>query len=185
MLILLAALSSALDYCLSSPQACEHKVELGWVCMIPKRSPTSCMTFCLIAVTHACPGQLHAGAVCPDTSLLGIICRGCLPCLQVVYMTSQPRIMGKLFTSSKQLQVVIWILVGSILAINAYMIVSVTEGLFGNTWWVDVSFVVCGLFYYSFVAYLSVGPNRFYDAVSWLRDKGQTVFSASSATLEI
>lgn len=93
--------------------------------------------------------------------------------------------MGKIFTSSKQLQVVIWILVASILAINAYMIVSVTEGLFGNTWWVDVSFIVCGLFYYSFVAYLSIGPNRFYDVVSWLREKGHTIFSASSATLEI
>lgn len=93
--------------------------------------------------------------------------------------------MGKMFTSSKQLQVVIWVLVASILAINAYMIVSVTEGLFGNTWWVDMSFVVCGLFYYSFVAYLSIGPDRFYDACGWLRDKGQTVFSASSATLEI
>ena len=66
-------------------------------------------------------------------------------------MTSQPRIMGKLFTSSKPLQVVIWVLVAAILAINAYMIVSVTEGLFGNTWWLDVSFVVVGAGYYSFV----------------------------------
>ena len=106
-------------------------------------------------------------------------------CLQVVYMTSQPRIMGKMFTSSKQLQVVIWILVASILAINAYMVVSVTESLFGNTWWVDMCFVTCGLFYYSFVAYLSIGPDRFYDVIGWLREKGQTVFSTSAATLEI
>lgn len=100
-------------------------------------------------------------------------------------MTSQPRIMGKLFTSSKQLQIVIWVLVASILAINAYMIVSVTEGVFGNTWWLDMSFLLVGAFYYSFVAYLSIGPNRFYDVVSWLRDKGHTIFSTSSATLEI
>ncbi len=106
-------------------------------------------------------------------------------CLQVVYMTSQPRIMGKLFTSSKQLQVLIWILVGAILAINAYMIVSVTEGIFGNTWWLDLSFLVVGTFYYSFVAYLTIGPNKFYSVVSWLQDKGKTVFAASSASIEI
>ena len=100
-------------------------------------------------------------------------------------MTSQARIMGKMFTSSKQLQVVIWILVASILAINAYMVVSVTEGLFGNTWWVDMSFVVCGLFYYSFVAYLCIGPDRFYHVIGWLGEKGRTVFSTSAATLEI
>ena len=100
-------------------------------------------------------------------------------------MTSQPRIMGKLFTSSKKLLVLIWILVGAILAINAYMIVSVTEGLFGNTWWLDLSFVVVGAFYYSFVAYLTLGPTKFYSLVSWLRSKGKTVFSASSASIEI
>ena len=100
-------------------------------------------------------------------------------------MTSQPRIMGKLFTSSRQLQVLIWILVGAILAINAYMIVSVTEGIFGNTWWLDLSFFVVGTFYYSFVAYLTIGPYKFYSVVSWLQDKGKTVFAASSASIEI
>ena len=100
-------------------------------------------------------------------------------------MTSQPRIMGKLFTSSKPLQVVIWVLVAAILAINAYMIVSVTEGLFGNTWWLDVSFVVVGAGYYSFVAYLTVGPDKFYTVMSWLFAKGKTLFSASSASIEI
>ncbi|DBA75856.1 TPA: hypothetical protein ACH3X1_010257 [Trebouxia sp. C0004] len=105
--------------------------------------------------------------------------------IPVVYMTSQPRIMGKLFTSSKQLQILIWTLVGAILAINAYMIVSVTEGIFGNTWWLDLSFVVVGTLYYSFVAYLTIGPNKFYSVVSWLQDKGKTVFAASSASIEI
>ena len=119
-------------------------------------------------------GKLAGGSV-TDTAMR----------MEVVYMTSQPRIMGKLFTSSRQLEVLIWILVGAILAINAYMIVSVTEGLFGNTWWLDLSFLVCGAFYYSFVAYLTVGPNKFYSIVSWLQSKGKTVFSASSASIEI
>lgn len=105
--------------------------------------------------------------------------------LQVVYMTSQPQIMGKMFTSSKQLQVVIWILVGAILAINAYMIVSVTEGLFGNTWWLDLSFVVGGAMYYSFVLYLIIGPNKFYNVVDWAKSKGESVFAASAASVEI
>lgn len=100
-------------------------------------------------------------------------------------MTSHPRIMGKVFTSSTQLQVVMWILVGAILAINAYMIVSVTEGLFGNTWWLDLCFVVVGAFYYSFVAYLTMGPDKFCSVVSWLSAKGGTVFSSSAASIEI
>ena len=105
--------------------------------------------------------------------------------LQVVYMTSQPRIMGKMFTSSKKLQVVIWVLVGAILAINAYMIVSVTEGLFGNTWWLDLSFLVGGAVYYSFVLYLTMGPDKFHNVVSWTQAKGKSVFAASAASIEI
>ena len=100
-------------------------------------------------------------------------------------MTSQPRIMGKMFTSSGRLQVVIWVLVSAILAINAYMIVSVTEGLFGNTWWLDLSFMVGGAFYYSFVLYLTIGPDRFLSVLSWTHAKGKSVFSASAASIEI